>query len=123
MCQRVMIAMALSCQPKLLIADEPTTGVDVTIQAQVLDLFAKLAYEHGATALIITHDLGVVAETCDYTAVMYAGKVVEFGTSEDISKILCTRILRDWSSLRSPRMKATSCTTSRAPSRTCSICR
>ena len=84
MCQRVMIAMALSCQPKLLIADEPTTGVDVTIQAQVLDLFAKLAYEHGATALIITHDLGVVAETCDYTAVMYAGKVVEFGTSEDI---------------------------------------
>ncbi|MBW1962939.1 MAG: ABC transporter ATP-binding protein [Deltaproteobacteria bacterium] len=84
MCQRVMIAMALSCQPKLLIADEPTTGIDVTIQAQILELFANLVYEHGATAMLITHDLGVVAETCDFTAVMYAGKIVEIGTTDNI---------------------------------------
>jgi peptide/nickel transport system ATP-binding protein len=84
MCQRVMIAMALSCRPKLLIADEPTTGVDVTIQAQILGLFAQLVRDSGATALLITHDLGVVAETCEYTAVMYAGKVVEFGSTEKI---------------------------------------
>jgi len=84
MCQRVMIAMALSCQPKLLIADEPTTGIDVTIQAQILELFSQLVHEHGETALLITHDLGVVAETCDYTAVMYAGKVMETGLTENI---------------------------------------
>ena len=84
MCQRVMIAMAVSCQPKLLIADEPTTGLDVTIQAQILDLFSQLVYQTGATALLITHDLGVVAETCDYTGVMYAGKMVEFGPTESI---------------------------------------
>jgi oligopeptide/dipeptide ABC transporter ATP-binding protein len=84
MCQRVMIAMALSCQPQLLIADEPTTGIDVTIQAQILELFSQQVYEHGATAMLITHDLGVVAETCDYTAVMYAGKVVETSVTDII---------------------------------------
>lgn len=82
--QRVMIAMALSCNPELLIADEPTTALDVTIQAQVLDLVRKLQREMGASMILITHDLGVVAETCDDVAVMYAGKVIEYGTVEDI---------------------------------------
>lgn len=82
--QRVMIAMALSCNPELLIADEPTTALDVTIQAQVLDLVRRLQKEFGASMILITHDLGVVAETCDYVAVMYAGKIVEYGTVEDI---------------------------------------
>jgi oligopeptide/dipeptide ABC transporter ATP-binding protein len=84
MCQRVMIAMGLSCSPQLLIADEPTTGLDVTIQAQILDLFSKLVCDFGSTALIISHDLGVIAETCDYAGVMYAGNIVEFGSTEDI---------------------------------------
>jgi len=84
MCQRVMIAMSLACQPRFLIADEPTTGLDVTIQAQILELFAELVYDFGSTALVITHDLGVVAETCDFTAVMYTGQIVEFGTTEDV---------------------------------------
>jgi oligopeptide/dipeptide ABC transporter ATP-binding protein len=82
--QRVMIAMALSCNPELLIADEPTTALDVTIQAQVLDLIRKLQREFQASMILITHDLGVVAETCDDVAVMYAGKIVEYGTVEDI---------------------------------------
>jgi oligopeptide/dipeptide ABC transporter ATP-binding protein len=82
--QRVMIAMALSCNPELLIADEPTTALDVTIQAQVLDLIRKLQKEFGASMILITHDLGVVAETCDDVVVMYAGKVIEYGTVEDI---------------------------------------
>lgn len=82
--QRVMIAMALSCNPKLLIADEPTTALDVTIQAQILDLMRKLQKELGASMILITHDLGVVAETCDYVAVMYAGKIIEYGKVEDI---------------------------------------
>lgn len=82
--QRVMIAMALSCTPKLLIADEPTTALDVTIQAQILDLMAKLQKEFNAGMIMITHDLGVVAETCDNVAVMYAGKVVEYGSVDDI---------------------------------------
>ncbi|MEK7357400.1 MAG: ABC transporter ATP-binding protein, partial [Bdellovibrionota bacterium] len=82
--QRVMIAMALSCNPELLIADEPTTALDVTIQAQVLDLVRKLQKEFNASMILITHDLGVVAETCDDVAVMYAGKIVEYGTVEDI---------------------------------------
>ena len=75
--QRVMIAMALACDPELLVADEPTTALDVTIQAQILDLLRKLQKERGLAVLLITHDLGVVAETCDEVVVMYAGKVVE----------------------------------------------
>lgn len=82
--QRVMIAMAISCNPKLLIADEPTTALDVTIQAQILDLMRKLQKEFQAGMILITHDLGVVAEMCNEVAVMYAGKVVEYGTVEDI---------------------------------------
>lgn len=82
--QRVMIAMAISCNPQLLIADEPTTALDVTIQAQILDLMRKLQKEFQAGMILITHDLGVVAEMCNEVAVMYAGKVVEYGTVEDI---------------------------------------
>ena len=76
--QRVMIAMALSCLPKLLIADEPTTALDVTIQAQILDLMRKLRSETGTAILLITHDMGVIAEMCDSVAVMYAGQIVEY---------------------------------------------
>ncbi|TVY07100.1 ABC transporter ATP-binding protein [Paenibacillus cremeus] len=77
--QRVMIAMAMSCEPKLLIADEPTTALDVTIQAQILDLMRKLKDENNTAIMMITHDLGVVAEMCDRVIVMYSGKVVEQG--------------------------------------------
>jgi len=77
MAQRVMIAMALACEPELLIADEPTTALDVTIQAQILDLMRRLQRETGTAIILITHDLGVVAEMCDRVAVMYAGEIVE----------------------------------------------
>jgi ABC-type dipeptide/oligopeptide/nickel transport system ATPase component len=82
--QRVMIAMALSCQPEVLIADEPTTALDVTIQAQILELLNRLQEEMGMAILLITHDLGVVAETCDRVAVMYAGHIVEYAGVEEI---------------------------------------
>ena len=82
--QRVMIAMALSCEPKLLIADEPTTALDVTIQAQILDLMKKLKHETNAAVILITHDLGIVADICDTVVVMYAGVVVERGNVEEI---------------------------------------
>ena len=82
--QRVMIAMALSCEPDLLIADEPTTALDVTIQAQILDLLAELRERLGMAVILITHDLGVVAEVCDRVLVMYAGQVLEQGTVREI---------------------------------------
>jgi len=82
--QRVIIAMALACKPHLLIADEPTTALDVTIQAQVLDLIRDLREQEETSLLLITHDLGIVAEMCDEVAVMYAGRVIEQGTLEDI---------------------------------------
>ncbi|WP_203333737.1 ABC transporter ATP-binding protein [Planococcus beigongshangi] len=82
--QRVMIAMALICKPKLLIADEPTTALDVTIQAQILDLMNDLSEEHDTSILLITHDLGVIAETCDRVAVMYAGQIVEETTVKQL---------------------------------------
>ena len=82
--QRVVIAMALACNPNLIIADEPTTALDVTIQAQVLNLMRKLREKYETSLLMITHDLGVVAETCDMVSVMYAGRIIEHGTLEDI---------------------------------------
>jgi peptide/nickel transport system ATP-binding protein len=82
--QRVMIAMALSCKPKLLIADEPTTALDVTIQAQILELLRKLQREQGMAIMLITHDLGVVAENADVVAVMYASRIVEFARVEEL---------------------------------------
>lgn len=82
--QRVVIAIALACNPELLIADEPTTALDVTIQAQVMDLMKKLQKELGTALILITHDLGVVADICDTVAVVYAGEIVEFGNKEEI---------------------------------------
>jgi oligopeptide transport system ATP-binding protein len=82
--QRVMIAIALSCNPKLLIADEPTTALDVTIQAQILDLLDELRKEHEMAMILITHDMGVVAETADDIAVMYAGQIVEYTNSLEL---------------------------------------
>ncbi len=82
--QRVIIAIALACSPKLLIADEPTTALDVTIQAQILHLMRELKEKKNTSVIMITHDLGIVAETCDRVAVMYAGKIVEEGTLEEV---------------------------------------
>ena len=82
--QRVVIAMALACNPTLILADEPTTALDVTIQAQVLDMMKALREEQNTSMILITHDLGVVAETCDKVAVVYAGQIIEMGTLEDI---------------------------------------
>ena len=82
--QRVMIAIALACEPKLLIADEPTTALDVTIQAQILELMQELRAKLGMSIIMITHDLGVVASMCEKIAVMYAGHIVEYGTADEI---------------------------------------
>ncbi len=82
--QRVVIAMALACNPALLLADEPTTALDVTIQAQVLEMMMDLKRKLGTSMILITHDLGVVAETCDKVAVIYAGQIVESGSKEDV---------------------------------------
>lgn len=84
--QRVVIAIALACNPKLLIAGEPTTALDVTIQAQVLEMIYKLKSENNTSMILITHDLGVVAQNCDYVAIIYAGEVVEYGTLREIYK-------------------------------------
>lgn len=84
MCQRVMIAMALICAPKLVILDEPTTGLDVSVQADILALVNRLVRETGTSALLITHDLGVVMQVCDRVGVMYAGQIVEFGSKDQI---------------------------------------
>ena len=87
--QRVMIAIALACTPKLLIADEPTTALDVTIQAQVLELMNELKQEFGPAMLLITHDLGVVAEVCDSVAIIYAGEIVERGSLSQVYGGVC----------------------------------
>ena len=84
--QRVIIAIALACNPQLLIADEPTTALDVTIQAQVLEMMKALRDKYNTAMLLITHDLGVVAQICDYVAIMYAGEVVEYGEIHDVFK-------------------------------------
>ncbi len=84
--QRVVIAIALACNPNLLIADEPTTALDVTIQAQVLDLIKNLRTKLGTSMLLITHDLGVVAQNCEYVAIMYAGEIVEQGSLREVFK-------------------------------------
>ena len=84
--QRVVIAIALACHPAILIADEPTTALDVTIQAQVLDMMRRLKEEFQTSMIMITHDLGIVAETCDEVAVMYAGRIIEKGTLVDVFK-------------------------------------
>ncbi|MBP3280630.1 MAG: ABC transporter ATP-binding protein, partial [Butyrivibrio sp.] len=84
--QRVVIAMALACNPELLLADEPTTALDVTIQAQVLDMIKSLKEKFNTAMILITHDLGVVAETCDNVAVIYAGEIVEYGSKRQIFK-------------------------------------
>ena len=94
--QRVMIAMALSCNPALLIADEPTTALDVTIQAQIIDLMVELKHKIDAAIMLITHDMGVVAEMADNIMVMYAGQVVEYGTARQIFEIPCILILGDF---------------------------
>ncbi|MDD7401086.1 MAG: ABC transporter ATP-binding protein [Eubacteriales bacterium] len=82
--QRVVIAIALACQPKLIIADEPTTALDVTIQAQVMELIKELKEKFNTSMMLITHDIGVVAEICDKVAIMYAGGIVEYGTAEEV---------------------------------------
>ncbi|HRX14527.1 MAG TPA: ABC transporter ATP-binding protein [Eubacteriales bacterium] len=87
--QRVMIAMALACNPRLIIADEPTTALDVTIQAQILDLLRELKTKINSSIMLITHDLGVIAEMADYVVVMYAGRIVEKGTADDIFNHPC----------------------------------
>ena len=82
--QRVVIALALAAEPKLIVADEPTTALDVSIQAQIISLLKRLCKEHGAAVMLITHDMGVIAETCDRVAVMYAGRIAEIGPVHDV---------------------------------------
>jgi peptide/nickel transport system ATP-binding protein len=84
MCQRVVIALALAAEPRLVIADEPTTALDVVVQAQIIALLRKVTQLHGAAVMLITHDMGVIAETCDRVAVMYAGRLVEIGPVHDV---------------------------------------
>ncbi len=92
--QRVMIAMALACRPRLVIADEPTTALDVMIQAQILQLLKNLQKELDLAMIIISHDLSVLAETCDYLCIMYAGKIVERSTATRCSRTRSTRTPR-----------------------------
>jgi peptide/nickel transport system ATP-binding protein len=82
--QRVVIALALAAEPKLIVADEPTTALDVSIQAQIISLLKKLCKERGAAVMLITHDMGVIAETCDRVAVLYAGRVAEIGPVHEV---------------------------------------
>jgi peptide/nickel transport system ATP-binding protein len=82
--QRVVIALALAAEPRLIVADEPTTALDVSIQAQIISLIKRLCREHGAAVMLVTHDMGVIAETCDRVAVMYAGRVAEIGPVQDV---------------------------------------
>lgn len=82
--QRVVIALALAAEPKLIVADEPTTALDVSIQAQIIDLLKKLCKDHGTSVMLITHDMGVIAETADRVAVMYAGRIIEIGPVQDV---------------------------------------
>ena len=82
--QRVVIALALAAEPRLIVADEPTTALDVSIQAQIIALLKRLCREHGAAVMLVTHDMGVIAETCDRVAVMYAGRIVEIGPVKDV---------------------------------------
>ena len=82
--QRVVIALALAAEPRLIVADEPTTALDVSIQAQIIALLKRLCHEHGAAVMLVTHDMGVIAETCDRVAVMYAGRIVEIGPVHDV---------------------------------------
>ena len=84
--QRVVIALALAANPRLIIADEPTTALDVSIQAQIIALLKRLCREHGTAVMLITHDMGVIAETADRVAVMYAGRIVEVGPVQDVIK-------------------------------------
>jgi peptide/nickel transport system ATP-binding protein len=82
--QRVVIALALAAEPRLIVADEPTTALDVSIQAQIISLIKRLCREHGAAVMLVTHDMGVIAETCDRVAVMYAGRIAEIGPVQDV---------------------------------------
>ncbi|MCW5634522.1 MAG: ABC transporter ATP-binding protein [Rubrivivax sp.] len=85
--QRVVIALALAAEPKLIVADEPTTALDVSIQAQIISLLKRLCREHGAAVMLVTHDMGVIAETCDRVAVMYAGRIAEIGPVHDVINV------------------------------------
>ena len=104
--QRVLIAIALACRPKLLIADEPTTALDVTVQDQILKLILKLRSDLGMSVLLVTHDIGVVAQTCDRVAVMYAGKIVESGAAAQVVSRPRASVHARRCSRRCPRTRA-----------------